>query len=88
MSFVSGGGINQDKRILFCPVGGSTRDKRPNPFVPVGASTRDKRPLSSLLARLAVGLGTKATFYPEPKDSRDKWPGTKVCSVVVNHFKV
>jgi len=58
------------------------------PFVPVGASTRDKRPLSPLLARLAVGLGTKATFCPEPKDSRDKWPETKVCSVVVNHFKV
>jgi len=35
------------------------------------------------LARLAVGPGTKATFCLGPKDSRDKWPGTKVCSVVV-----
>ena len=49
------------------------------PFVRVGASNRDKRPLSPSLARLAVGPGTKA------KGNRDKWPGTKACSVVVSH---
>ena len=54
-----------------------------DPFVPVGGSTRDKRPLSLSLARLAVGPGTKATFCPGPKGSRDKWSGTKACSVVV-----
>ena len=54
-----------------------------DPFVPVGASNRDKRPLSPPLARLAVGPGMKAIFYPGPKDSRDKWPVTKACSVVV-----
>ena len=53
------------------------------PFVRVGGSTRDKKPLSPTLARLAVGPGTKATFYPEPKGNRDKWPGTKAYSVVV-----
>ena len=35
------------------------------------------------LARLAVGPGTKATYCPGPKGNRDKWPGTKACSVVV-----
>ena len=68
----------------FIPVGGSNRDKRlSGPFVPVGASNRDKRPLSPPLARLAVGPGTKATYYPGPKGWRDKWPGTKAYSVVV-----
>ena len=55
------------------------------PFVPVGASNRDKKthvpPLP--LARLVVGPGTKATYYPGPKGCRDKWPGTKAYSVVV-----
>ena len=35
------------------------------------------------LARLTVGPGTKSTFCPGPKASRDKWPGKKTCSVVV-----
>ena len=39
------------------------------PFIPVGASNRDKRSLSSPLARLAVGPGTKATFCPGPKSA-------------------
>ena len=39
--------------------------------------------MSPLLARLAVGPGTKATYCPGPKGCRDKWPGTKACSVVV-----
>ena len=39
--------------------------------------------MSPTLARLAVGPGTNATFYPGPKDNRDKWPGTKAYSVVV-----
>jgi len=53
------------------------------PFVRVGGSTRDKKPLSPTLARLAVGPGTKATFYPGPKGNQDKWPETKAYSVVV-----
>ena len=53
------------------------------PFVPVRASNRDKSPLSSPLARLAVGPGTKATYCLGPKSCRDKWPGIKACSVVV-----
>jgi len=65
------------------PTGGDTnRDKR-GIFVPVGGSTRDKSPLSLPLAQLAVGLGTKTTFCPGPKGSQDKWPGTKTCSVVM-----
>ena len=28
---------------LFVPVGGSTRDKNPNPFIPGGNTNRDKR---------------------------------------------
>ena len=39
--------------------------------------------MSPTLAWLAVGPGTKATFYPGPKGNRDKWPGTKAYSVVV-----
>jgi len=35
------------------------------------------------LTRLAIGPGTKATFCPGPKDSRDKWPGRKTYSVVM-----
>ena len=53
----------------------------PRPFVPVGDTNRDKRPMSPLLARLAVGPGTKVTYCPGPKACRDKWPGTKACSV-------
>ena len=81
------------------PVGATNRDKRSaQPFVSVGGTNRDKRlhfcPGWCLqpgqkahippLARLAVGPGTKATFCPGPKGSRDKWLGTKACSVVVN----
>ena len=70
----------------------------PRPFVPVGDTNRDKRgsfcpgwwfqpgqkaPVPPL-ARLAVGPGTKATYCPRPKGCRDKWPGTKDYSVVVN----
>ena len=53
-----------------------------HPFVPVGVSNRDKKPCPPL-TRLAVGPGTKATYCPGPKGCRDKWPGTKACSVVV-----
>ena len=45
--------------------------------------TGTKRPMSPLLARLAVGPGTKATYCPGPKGCRDKWSGTKACFVVV-----
>ena len=68
----------------FVPVDGSNRDKRlRGPFVPVGVSNRDKRPMSPLLARLAVGPGTKVTYCPGPKGCQDKWPGTKAYFVVV-----
>jgi len=82
----------------FVPGGDFTRDKRPaQPFVPVGATNRDQKstfcPGWCLqpgqkahippLAQLVVRPGTKATFCPGPKSSRDKWPGRKACSVVV-----
>ena len=85
---------------FFFPVGGSNRDKRcmsrldpptgikGGPFVPVGASNRDKRHLSSPLARLVVGLGIKAIFCPGSKNNRDKWLGTKACSVVVDPTEI
>ena len=94
--FVPVGGTNRDHP--FVPVGASNRDKRPaQPFVPVGATNRDKRGAfvpgwrhqpgqkTSVppLAQLAVGPGTKVTYCPGPKGCRDKWPGTKTCSVVV-----
>ena len=53
------------------------------PFVPVGVCNRDKNAPVPPLARLAVGPGIKATYCPGPKGCRDKWPGTKACSVVV-----
>ena len=71
-SELNGSGVGRGKRI-----------RGPRPFVPVGDTNRDKRPMSPLLARLAVGPGTKATYCPGPKGCRDKWPGTKACSVVV-----
>ena len=76
--------------------------KCPEPLVPVGPTNRDKRgsfcpswclqpgpkaPIP-LPARLAVGPGTKATFGPGSKDNRDKWLGSKACSVVVNQSKI
>ena len=94
-SFVPVIGWTRDRCTSFVPVGGSNRDKRcmsrlepptgikGGPFFPVGASNRDKRHMSPPLARLAVGPEIKAIFCPGPKNSRDKWPGTKVCSVVV-----
>ena len=91
------------KRGPFIPIGGSNRDKRlRGPFVPIGVTNRDKKAtiLSRLvpptgtkgpcppLARLAVGPGTKGTFCPGPKGSRDKWSRTKACSVVVDKFSI
>ena len=96
--FVRVGATNRDKRGSFCPdwcyypglnVQSLLSQLEPptgtkgGPFVPVGASNRDQRPLSPLPARLAVGLRTKATFGPGSKVSRDKWLGSKACSVVV-----
>ena len=97
--FVRVGTTNRDKRVtllsgLVLPTGikglGLLSRLEPptgtkgGPFVRVGTSNRDKRPLSAPLARLAFRPGTKATYYPGPKGCRDKWPGTKACSVVVN----
>ena len=93
--FVPGGCFNRDKSSPNGP--GWWLQPGPIPFVPVRATNRDKmgsfdpgwwlQPEQKvpilLLARLAVGPGTKATFCPRPKDNRDKWPGTKACSVVV-----
>ena len=43
----------------FVPVGGSTRDKRPNPFipdpfVPVGVTNPDKRPLHVIVQKEVI----------------------------------
>ena len=46
----------------FVPVGGSTRDKRPNPFIPVGNTNPDKR--VTLLSQLVVPTQTKGLFCP------------------------
>ena len=72
----------------FVPVGTTNWDQRPPPFVSVGGLNRDKRQLSTPLARLAVGPRTKATFCPEPKGSRDKWPRTKsmFCSSAMRRY--
>jgi len=56
----------------FVPVGGSTRDKRPNPFIPVGNTNPDKR--VTLLSRLVAPTRTKGPFYQPgqkapPRDS-------------------
>jgi len=64
------------------PVGGSNRDKRP-PFCPGWCLQPGQKAPVPLLARLAVGSGTKATYCPRPKGCRDKWPGIKTYSVVV-----
>ena len=60
-SELNGSGVGRGKGI-----------RGPRPFVPVGDTNRDKRPMSPLLARLAVGPGTKATYCPGPKGCRDK----------------
>ena len=81
----SGGGRGKGIRgpRPFVPVGDTNGDKRP--FVPVGGSNRDKRlGQKAPVPPLAVGPGTKATYCPGPKGCRDKWPGTKAYSVVVN----
>ena len=96
-SFIRIGNTNRDKRVLLSGLVPPTGIKglgllsrvepptgtKGGPFVRVGTSNRDKRPLSPPLARLAFGPGTKATYYPGPKDNRNKWPGTKAYSVVV-----
>ena len=51
----------------FVPVGGSTRDKRPNPFIPVGASNQDKRPLSPRWLGLPLDPGQKPPIVSGPK---------------------
>ena len=63
----------------------TNRDKRP-PFCPGWYLQPGQKAPVPPLARLAIGLGTKATYCPGPKGNRDKWPGTKACSVVVKMF--
>ena len=46
----------------FVPIGGSTRDKRPNPFIPVGNTNPHKR--VTLLSRLVVPTRRKGLFCP------------------------
>ena len=67
----------------FVPVGTTNRDKR-LPFCPGWCLKPGQKAPVPPLARLAVGLGTKATYCPGSKGCRDKWPGTKAYSVVVN----
>ena len=54
----------------FVPVGGSTRDKRPNPFIPVGNTNPDKR--VTLLSRLVVSTRTKGPFISVGVTNPDK----------------
>ena len=68
----------------FVRIGVTNWDKRVGPFVPGEASNQDKRPMSTPLARLAFGPETKVIYCPGPKGNRDKWPETKVYSVVVD----
>jgi len=46
----------------FLPVGGSTRDKRPNPFIPIGNTNPTKR--VTFLSRLVAPTQTKGPFCP------------------------
>ena len=52
-----GTGAFRTKGPPFVPVGGSTRDKRPNPFIPVDGTNPDKR---TLLSRLVLPTRTKS----------------------------
>src|SRR6185312_11522451 len=80
----SGGGRGKGIRgpRSFVPVGDTNRDKRgafyPGWWLQPGKKAPAPPPQ---LARLAVGPGTKATYYPGPKGCLDKWPGTKAYSV-------
>ena len=92
--FIPVDGSNRDKRLRgpFVPVGATNRDKRP-PFCPgwclqPGQKAPVPPPSPLPLARLVVGPETKATYCSGPKGCRDKWPGTKVCFIVVKSFKV
>ena len=84
----SGGGRGKGIRgpRSFVPVGDTNRDKR-GAFCPGWWFQLGQKAHVPPLARLAVGPRTKATYCPGPKDNRDKWPGTKACSVVVYIFK-
>ena len=57
-----GTGAFRTKGPPFVPVGGSTRDKRPNLFIPVGNTNPDKR--MTLLFRLVAPTRTKGPFCP------------------------
>ena len=70
----------------FVPVGDTNRDKR-RAFCPGWCLQPGQKAPVPLLARLAVGPGTKSTYCPEPKGCRDKWPGTMAYSVVVTHYR-
>ena len=82
--FVPVGDTKRDKRVRghFVPVGSTNRDKRP-PFCPGWCLQPGQKAPVPPLARLAIGPGTKATYCPGPKVCRDKWSGTKTCSVIV-----
>ena len=66
----------------FCP-GWRHQPGQKGAFYPGWWLQPGQKAPAPLLARLAVGPGTKVTYCPGPKDSRDKWPGTKAYSVVV-----
>ena len=75
----------QKARVPFCP-GWNYQPGQNAPILsrlvsPTG--TKVPCPPPPPLARLAVGPGTKATYYPGTKGCRDKWPETKACCVVV-----
>ena len=56
MAFVSGLKTSRASggQGIFVPVGGSTRDKRPNPFIPVGNINPDKRPLHMIVQKRVI----------------------------------
>ena len=59
-------------------------DKGPKTFCPGWCLLPGQKAHVPPLTRLAVGIGTKATYCPGPKGCRDKWPGTNACFVVVS----
>ena len=71
----------------FVLVGDTNRDKRGAFYPGWWLQPGQKAPVHPL-ARLAVGPGTKATYYSGPKGCRDKWSGTNACFVVVNGLSI
>ena len=71
--FVPVGDTNRDKRGDFCPGWWfQPGQKGTRAFCPGWSHQLGQNAPVPPLAQLAVGLGTKATYYPGPKSCRDK----------------